>query len=90
MDQFKKDGGEDDQNGNNSYGASRGNWWEGILKIRRGFQTRLADMTKKLYASLVQVLFIIRTLPQVSRCRIAHLFIRGASLILTSDTALAL
>ncbi|KAI5675085.1 hypothetical protein M9H77_06035 [Catharanthus roseus] len=28
---FKKDGGEDDQNGNNSYGASRGNWWEGSL-----------------------------------------------------------
>ncbi|XP_021894531.1 uncharacterized protein LOC110812148 isoform X3 [Carica papaya] len=29
--QFKKDGGEDDGNGNNSPGASRGNWWQGSL-----------------------------------------------------------
>lgn len=28
---FKKDGEEDDQNGNNSHGASRGNWWQGSL-----------------------------------------------------------
>ncbi|KAL5817067.1 hypothetical protein ACOSQ3_025445 [Xanthoceras sorbifolium] len=28
---FKKDGGEDDPNGNNSTGASRGNWWQGSL-----------------------------------------------------------
>ncbi|KAF2311913.1 hypothetical protein GH714_027326 [Hevea brasiliensis] len=28
---FKKDGGEDDPNGNNSNGASRGNWWQGSL-----------------------------------------------------------
>ncbi|XP_021894530.1 uncharacterized protein LOC110812148 isoform X2 [Carica papaya] len=28
---FKKDGGEDDGNGNNSPGASRGNWWQGSL-----------------------------------------------------------
>ena len=27
--QFKKDGGEDDPNGNNSQDASRGNWWQG-------------------------------------------------------------
>ncbi|EOY33903.1 Uncharacterized protein TCM_041741 isoform 1 [Theobroma cacao] len=26
---FKKDGGEDDPNGNNSQDASRGNWWQG-------------------------------------------------------------
>ncbi|GAB4860071.1 hypothetical protein Ancab_011549 [Ancistrocladus abbreviatus] len=28
---YKKDFGEDDPSGNNSYGASRGNWWEGSL-----------------------------------------------------------
>ncbi|XVE79509.1 hypothetical protein DITRI_Ditri14bG0064600 [Diplodiscus trichospermus] len=28
---FKKDGGEDDPNGNNSQDASRGNWWQGSL-----------------------------------------------------------
>ncbi|KAK8679833.1 hypothetical protein V6N13_145266 [Hibiscus sabdariffa] len=28
---FKKDGGEDDPNGNNSMDASRGNWWQGSL-----------------------------------------------------------
>eukprot|EP00262_Sarcandra_glabra_P011887 TRINITY_DN2941_c2_g2_i1.p1 TRINITY_DN2941_c2_g2~~TRINITY_DN2941_c2_g2_i1.p1 ORF type:complete len:162 (+),score=22.51 TRINITY_DN2941_c2_g2_i1:295-780(+) len=28
---FKKDGGEDDMNGGNSSGASRGNWWQGSL-----------------------------------------------------------
>lgn len=28
---FKKDGGEGDPNGNNSQGASRGNWWQGSL-----------------------------------------------------------
>ncbi|KAB2080880.1 hypothetical protein E1A91_A05G097500v1 [Gossypium mustelinum] len=28
---FKKDGGENDTNGNNSMDASRGNWWQGSL-----------------------------------------------------------
>ncbi|EXC19362.1 hypothetical protein L484_010379 [Morus notabilis] len=28
---FKKDGSEDDPNGNNSNSASRGNWWQGSL-----------------------------------------------------------
>ncbi|XP_050236150.1 uncharacterized protein LOC126686158 [Mercurialis annua] len=28
---FKKDGVDDDPNGNNSNGASRGNWWQGSL-----------------------------------------------------------
>lgn len=28
---FKKDGGDEDQNGNNPNGASRGNWWQGSL-----------------------------------------------------------
>ncbi|CAK9147418.1 unnamed protein product [Ilex paraguariensis] len=28
---FKKDGAEDDPNGNSSYTASRGNWWQGSL-----------------------------------------------------------
>ncbi|KAK9282750.1 hypothetical protein L1049_010971 [Liquidambar formosana] len=28
---FKNDGGEDDPNGSNSNGASRGNWWQGSL-----------------------------------------------------------
>ncbi|KAF5453614.1 hypothetical protein F2P56_028507 [Juglans regia] len=28
---FKKDGGEDDSNGNNPNSASRGNWWQGSL-----------------------------------------------------------
>ncbi|XVF83801.1 hypothetical protein PTKIN_Ptkin16aG0521800 [Pterospermum kingtungense] len=28
---FKKDGGDDDPNGTNSSGASRGNWWQGSL-----------------------------------------------------------
>lgn len=29
--QFKKD--EDDPNGNNSQGASRGNWWQGMISL---------------------------------------------------------
>ncbi|KAB2084930.1 hypothetical protein ES319_A05G367300v1 [Gossypium barbadense] len=29
---FQKDGGDDDPNGNNSHGASRGNWWQGMKK----------------------------------------------------------
>ncbi|KAK3004568.1 hypothetical protein RJ639_019359 [Escallonia herrerae] len=28
---FKKDGGEEDPDGNQLYGASRGNWWQGSL-----------------------------------------------------------
>lgn len=31
INQFKKHGEEDDQNGNNSHSASRGNWWQGSL-----------------------------------------------------------
>ncbi|KAJ0044593.1 hypothetical protein Pint_06390 [Pistacia integerrima] len=29
----KKDGGEDDPNGNNANSASRGNWWQGMLAL---------------------------------------------------------
>ena len=31
MYQYKKDGGVNDPSGNNSTGASRGNWWQGII-----------------------------------------------------------
>lgn len=31
MIQYKKNGEEDESNGNNSQSASRGNWWEGML-----------------------------------------------------------
>ncbi|KAG8495042.1 hypothetical protein CXB51_012714 [Gossypium anomalum] len=35
---FKKDGGEDDTNGNNSMDASRGNWWQGTGFLFESFK----------------------------------------------------